>query len=181
MLRARKEAEAYDREQSERLRRQQREEEDARRLALERQQSALQAAELEKARLGVEAELTRLKQEAEALRLKREALAGVEAGDVTRAAANRQSKAELELLETRQRILNELTPANVQARLVELLPDIAGKLPQPKELRSVSINGSGAAQDGQGVATLVAQMLALTNILKAEGAGKPQAQQSEPR
>ncbi|HZI12411.1 MAG TPA: SPFH domain-containing protein [Myxococcus sp.] len=181
MLRARKDAEAYDREQSERLRRQQREEEDARRLALELQQSALQAAELEKARLGVEAELTRLKQEAEAARLKREALAGVEAGDVTRAADNRQSKAELELLETRQRILNELTPANVQARLVELLPDIAGKLPQPKELRSVSINGSGAAQDGQGVATLVAQMLALTNILKAEGAGKPQAQQPEPR
>jgi len=79
------------------------------------------------------------------------------------------------------RAVNELTPANVQARLVELLPDIAGKLPQPKELRSVSINGSGAAQDGQGVATLVAQMLALTNILKAEGAGKPQAQQPEPR
>lgn len=169
MLRAHKEAEAYDREQSERLRRQQREEEDARRLAVERQQSALQAAELEKARLAVEAELTRLKQEAEAARLKRKALADTEAGDVQRAASNRQSKAELELLETRQRILNGLTPANVQARLVELLPDIAEKLPKPQELRSVSIGGSGGTQDGQGVATLVAQMMALMNILKAEG------------
>lgn len=172
MLRARKDAEAYDREQSERLRRQEREEEDARRLALERQQSALQAAELEKARLAVEAELVRLKQEAEAVRLKRAALATAEAGDVERAATNRQSKAELELLETRQRILNELTPANVQARLVELLPAIAEKLPQPQELRSVSIGGSGGAQDGQGVATLVAQMMALANILKAEGTPK---------
>ncbi|MFP2926493.1 SPFH domain-containing protein [Pyxidicoccus sp. 3LG] len=176
MLRAHKEAEAYDREQSERLRRQQREEEDARRMAVERQQSALQTAELEKARLAVEAELTRLKQEVEAAKLKRKVLAETEAGDLQRAASNRQARTELELLETRQRIHNELTPANVQARLVELLPDIAGKLPQPKELRSVSIAGSGGAQDGQGVATLVAQMLALTNILKADANPRTPAQ-----
>jgi flotillin len=169
MLRAHKDAESYDRAQTERLRRQQREEEDARKLALERQQSALQTAELEKARLAVEAELTRLKQEAEAAKLKREVLAQTEIADVQRAAGNRQAKTELELLETRQRILNELTPANVQARLVELLPDIAEKLPKPQELRSVSIGGSGGTQDGQGVATLVAQMMALVNILKADG------------
>jgi hypothetical protein len=176
MLRAHKDAEAYDREQTERLRRQQREEEDARRLAVERQQSALQAAELEKARLAVEEELTRLKQEAEAARLKREALSETEAEDVRRAATHRQSRVELELLEARQRILNGLTPANVQARLVELLPDIAEKLPKPQELRSVSIGGSGGAQDGQGVTTLVAQMMALMNVLKAEGSARAPAQ-----
>ena len=88
----------------------------------------------------------------------------------------RQAKTELEHLETRQRILNELTPANVQARLVELLPDIAEKLPKPQELRSVSIGGSGGAQDGQGVATLVAQMLALTNLLKADGSARAPGQ-----
>lgn len=175
MLRAHKDAEAYDRAQSERLRRQQREEEDARRLALERQQSVLQAAELEKARLAVEAELMRQKQEVEAAKLKRDALARAEVLDVQGAAAHRQAQAELELLETRQRILNGLTPANVQARLVELLPDIAEKLPKPQELRSVSIGGSGGAQEGQGVATLVAQMLALTNLLKADGAPRAPA------
>ncbi|MFP2908772.1 SPFH domain-containing protein [Pyxidicoccus sp. 3LFB2] len=176
MLRAHKSAEAYDREQTERLRRQQREEEDSRRLAVERQQSALQTAELEKARLAVEAELTKQRQEAEAAKRKREVLALTEVGDVERAAANRQAKTELELMETRQRILNELTPANVQARLVELLPDIAEKLPKPQELRSVSIGGSGGAQDGQGVATLVAQMLALTNLLKADGSARAPGQ-----
>lgn len=175
-LRAHKDAETYDREQSERLRRQQREEEDARRLAVERQQSALQAAELEKARLAVEAELTKLKQEVEAARLKRDALAHAEVSDVQSAATHRQAQAELELLETRQRILNGLTPANVQARLVELLPDIAEKLPKPQELRSVSIGGTGGAQEGQGVATLVAQMMALANVLKADTSARPPAQ-----
>ncbi|MCP3143174.1 SPFH domain-containing protein [Pyxidicoccus xibeiensis] len=175
MLRASKDAQSYDREQSERLRRQQREEEDARQLALERQQSALQTVELEKARLAVEAELTRLKQDSEAARLKREVLAHTEVADVQRAAGNRQAKAELELMDARQRILNELTPANVQARLVELLPDIAEKLPQPKELRSVSIGGNGGTQDGQGVATLVAQMMALVNILKADAPARAPA------
>ncbi|WP_241759453.1 SPFH domain-containing protein [Pyxidicoccus parkwayensis] len=176
MLRARKDAEVYDREQAERLRRQQREEEAARQLAVERQQSALQTAELEKARLAVEAELTKLKQEVEAARLKRDALARAEVSDVQSAATHRQAQAELELLETRQRILNGLTPANLQARLVELLPDIAEKLPKPNELRSVSIGGSGGSQDGQGVATLVAQMMALVNILKADGAPRASAQ-----
>ncbi|WP_240356991.1 SPFH domain-containing protein [Myxococcus eversor] len=167
-LRASKDAQAYDREQSERLRRQQREEEDERRLATERQQTVLQSAELEKARLAGEAELARLRQEVEAAKLKRTALANTDARDVERAAANRQARAELEHLELRQQILNGLSASNVQARLVELLPAIAEKLPQPRELRSVSIGGTGGVQDGQGLTTLVAQMMALVNVLKTE-------------
>lgn len=173
LLRSSKQAEAYDREQAERLRRQQREEEDARKLAVERQQSALQTAELDKARLAVEAELAKLKLEADAAQRKREALASIEVLDAERSAANRQAKVEMELLEARQRVLNGLSPANVQARLVELLPAIAEKLPQPQELRSVSIGSGAGAQEGQALATLVAQMMALTKALRSdsEGAG----------
>jgi flotillin len=165
-LRARKEAEAYDREQAEGLRRQQREAEDARTLAAIRHESALQSAELDKARLAIEAELARLKQEAEAAQRKRGVLAAVEVADAERAAVNRQARVELELLEGRQRVHNTLTPANVQARLVELLPSIAEKLPQPQELRSVSFGGGAGAQEGQALTTLVAQMMTLLDALR---------------
>jgi hypothetical protein len=74
----------------------------------------------------------------------------------------------MELLEARQRVLNGLSPANVQARLVELLPSIAEKLPQPQELRSVTIGSGAGAQEGQAIATLVAQMMALTKALRPE-------------
>lgn len=180
-LRASKDAQAYDREQSERLRRQQREEEDARRLATERQQTVLQSAELEKVRLAGEAELARLRQEVEAAKLKRTAMANTDARDVERAAANRQARVELEHLELRQQILNGLSASNVQARLVELLPAIAEKLPQPRELRSVSIGGTGGVQDGQGLTTLVAQMMALVNVLKAEPPASAVASAPSPR
>jgi hypothetical protein len=177
-LRSAKEAEAYDREQSERLRRQQREEEDARKLAVEHQQSTLHTAELEKARLTVEGALAELKHDVEAARRKREALASIELMDAEREAANRQARAELELLAERQRVLNGLSPANVQARLVELLPTIAEKLPKPQELRSVSIGSGAGAQEGQALTTLVAQMMALVKALRPETevpARKPEA------
>jgi flotillin len=178
LLRSRKEAEAYDREQAERLRRQQREEEDARKLAVERQQSALQSAELEKARLAVDAELAQLRHEADAAPRKREAATAIEVLDAERTAANRQARVELELLEGRQRVLNELSPANVQARLVELLPTIAERLPKPQELRSVSVGTGAGAQEGQALASLVAQMMAVAKALQPEGAASPRADAS---
>lgn len=174
LLRAHKEAEAYDRQQAERLRRKQREEEDTRKLALERQQSALQTAELEKTRLAVEAELHKLKQEVEAAQRKREALAAIEVLDAQRAATNRQARAELELQEGHQRIRNGITETNLQARLVELLPSIAEKLPQPKELRSVSIGTGAGAQEGQALTRMVAQLMSVA------GALHPDAPHQEP-
>jgi len=38
---------------------------------------------------------------------------------------------------------NELSEQNVRAQLIRSLPEIAAKLPAPKELRSVSIAGAG--------------------------------------
>ncbi|HYH96616.1 SPFH domain-containing protein [Hyalangium sp.] len=172
-LRSGKEAEAYDREQAERLRRQQREEEDARKLAVERQQTSLHSAELEKERLAVEGALAELKHGVDAARRKREALSRIEVADADRAAANQQARAELELLESRQRILNGLSPSNVQARLVELLPTIAEKLPQPQELRSISIGSGAGAQEGHALTALVAQMMALVKALRPEPEASP--------
>ncbi|WP_224240721.1 SPFH domain-containing protein [Hyalangium gracile] len=173
LLRSQKEAETYDREQTERLRRQHREEDDARKLAVERQQSSLQFAELEKARLAVEAELAQRKHEVEAAQRQRDALAGIAVLDAEREAANRQAHVELELLERRQRVLNELSPSNVQARLVELLPTIAEKLPQPQELKSISIGAGAGTQEGQALTTLVAQMMALVKALRPESEPPP--------
>ncbi|WP_245767592.1 SPFH domain-containing protein [Stigmatella erecta] len=173
LLRSRKEAETYDREQAEQLRRQQREEEHARKLAVERQQSTLHYAELEKARLAVEEELTQRRQEVESAQRQREALAGIAVQDVEREASNRQARVELEMLEARQRIHNGLSSANVQARLVELLPTIAEKLPQPQELRSISLGTGAGPQEGQALASLVAQMMALAKVLSAEPGAPP--------
>jgi flotillin len=167
-LRSVKDAEAYDRAQSERLRRQQREEDDARKLATERHQSTLHTTELDKERVKVEAALALLVHEDQAARRKRETQLGVELTDIERAAANRQARAELELLDRRETIHNGLSPTNVQARMLELLPVVAEKLPHPEELRSVSIGGAGA-QDGQALATFVAQMMALLSALRPGG------------
>ncbi|KFE68752.1 SPFH domain-containing protein [Hyalangium minutum] len=174
-LRAAKGAEAYDREQAERLRRQHREEEDARKLAVERQQTTLHTAELEKARLAVEGALAELKHDVDSARRKREALAVIDVEDAERGAANRQARAELELLEARQRVLNGLSPSNVQARLVELLPTIAEKLPKPQELRSVSIGAGAGMQEGQALTAMVAQMMALVKALNPEAPVPPKA------
>ncbi|MDY7231442.1 SPFH domain-containing protein [Hyalangium rubrum] len=172
-LRAHKDAEAYDRKQAEELRRQQREEEAARTLAVERQQSALHTAELHKARLAVETELAQLKHEAQAAQRKREAQASLEVLEAERTAGNKQKRFELELLEARQHILNGLSPANVQSRLVELLPTIAEKMPQPQELRSFSIGTGAGIQEGQALTSLVAQMMALVKALRPEAEVAP--------
>ena len=177
-LRARKEAEAFDRDLTERLRRQQREEALERELAEERQKSALQAAELEKTRLAVEAELTRLKQQEQAAQRKREALAALEVAEAQQASAHRQARAELELQEARQRILNGVSPVHLQARMLELLPSLAEKLPKPDELRTVSISSGPDGQPVQALASLVAQGMALLELMR--GPSTPAFQAAEP-
>jgi hypothetical protein len=136
---------------------------------------------LEKARLAVQAELAQLKHEVESAQLKRAALTGIEVRDAERVAANKQARVELELHEARQRVLNELSPANLQARLVELLPAIAEKLPKPHELRSVSIGTGAGPQEGQVLTTLVAQMMALAKVLHPEAEAPPKKREAGPQ
>src|SRR6185436_2647285 len=141
-LRAGQEAEVFDREQAEAQRRVQREQEVSRVTAAQRHETALHAAELEKVRIGRDAEVARAraKEQADAQRSQLEA--AIAAKDLQRAAENRQAELELHLLEARQRIANDCTPGNLQARLIEALPLVAEKLPKPAELRAISIGGS---------------------------------------
>jgi hypothetical protein len=59
-------------------------------------------------------------------------------------AAARLSERELAQERARREIENLLSDANVRAKLIKQLPEIASRLPAPKELRSVSIGGDGA-------------------------------------
>jgi len=167
-LRAETEARTYDRDSVETARRLQREQETARDQARLRHETAVQAAELEKVRIAHEAELAqvRAREAAGALRLDAETKIAID--DLRRAAANRQTEAELKFLEARQRVANETSPGNLQARLIEALPAIAEKLPKPGELRAISIGHGAGAQDGQSLASLVAQMLALVDGFRGE-------------
>jgi hypothetical protein len=166
-LRAAQEAEVFDREQGESSRRVHREQEVARLTAAQRHETALHAAELEKVRLASDAEVARVRalEQTAAHRLQLEA--AIAAKDLQRAADNRQAELELRLLEARQRIANETTAGNLQARLIEALPLVAEKLPKPQELRAISIGGSAGGHDGASLASLVAQMTAILDSFRA--------------
>jgi flotillin len=66
------------------------------------------------------------------------------------------------------RVAKETSPGKLSARLIEALPAIAEKLPKPSELRAISIGHGAGAQDGQSLASLVAQMLALVDGFRGE-------------
>jgi len=167
-LRAEAEAEAFDRTSIESARRAQREQETERAAAQLRHETALQTAELEKVRIAHEAEVAQVRahEAAAAARLETETKLAID--DLRRAAANRQTEAELRFLEVRQRIANETSPGNLSARMIEALPLVAEKLPKPSELRAISIGHGSGAHDGQALASLVAQLLALVDGFRAE-------------
>jgi hypothetical protein len=68
----------------------------------------------------------------------------------------------------------------VQARLVELLPTIAEKMPKPQELRSFSFGSGAGTHEGQALTTLVAQILALVKALRPEAELPPKKQDTAP-
>ena len=86
--------------------------------------------------------------------------------DLNRVAANRQADIELQHLEARQRVANELSQGNLQARLIESLPLVAEKLPKPDEIRTIAI-GNGTA--GHGLASFVAQVMAVLDGFRSNG------------
>jgi uncharacterized protein (DUF885 family) len=130
--RARNEARAFDREAVERVRRAEREQEDARTLA----EVARVRAENEHAlkRLVLDGELALRKARAEEAH--EEALLAVERERLQAAIDNEQS------------------PARIQARLIDSLPTVVAQLPKPAELRTVTIGGN----DTTSVAGLVAEL-----------------------
>ncbi len=122
-LEAESEASRFDREQGERVRR-----------ARTEAETIAQAIAHEKEKASREAELARLKLEHElvdhGMRLE---------------AQNRQSEKEIALDAARRKVENELSAAALQARLIEGLPEIASKLPHPKELKSFQLGGGADA------------------------------------
>jgi hypothetical protein len=52
-----------------------------------------------------------------------------------------QTLLELERHRIRAEIDNDQSPATIQARLIDSLPDIVSRLPKPDELRAVTIGG----------------------------------------
>ena len=166
-LRATKEAETFDREQHEASRRHHREQEIARQIASERNETALAAVELEKTRLAKEAEVTRLRMKEQIAQAQIQSDAAIALEDARRAAANQQTEAEIGFLEKRQEIANDLTQGNLQARLIDALPIVAEKLPKPLELRSINIGGdTGGGHDGAALSGLIASVMSVVDAFK---------------
>ena len=158
-LRAATEAQTYDRDSAEATRRVQREQEAQRQTAQLRHDTALATAELDKIRIAREAEVAELRTREAATAARLEAEHKVALDELRRAAANRQTEAELRFHEARQRVANETSHGALQARLIDALPLVAERLPKPNELRAISIGAPGGAHDGQALTTLIAQVL----------------------
>jgi hypothetical protein len=174
-LRSQTEAEAFDRETTERGRRLEREQDAARSEAAQRQDTALAAAELEMVRAAKEAQVAKVRALEAATAARLEVEHKIALDDVRRAAANRQTEAELRFLEIRQRVANDTSAGNLQARLIDALPQVAEKLPKPTELKAISIGHGSGAHDGQALTSMIAQVLALVEGFRTNGTGKPNA------
>jgi hypothetical protein len=135
------------------------------------EETAAQAA-LEKAKLEAEAALARLRQVELLARKEAEVKAALAIEEAQSAIHNRQAEVELSHQATRQKIENDLSAGQLQARLISTLPEVADKLPKPETLRAVSI-GDGAQQGAGALAQLVAQVLALVQAFRLDGATPP--------
>lgn len=117
--RAEAEAAAFDREQAETVRR-----------ARIEAETLAESLEHEKAQLLAQAERERLKlvQQLERRALEEEA-------------RHAHAQREVELFRARREVENAVSPGLLQEQLVAALPHIAEKLPQPSELKSISLGG----------------------------------------
>ncbi|GAA2578365.1 hypothetical protein GCM10010399_05130 [Dactylosporangium fulvum] len=168
-LRARGAALQFDREAAERLRRARREQEDARALADLQDATNRHALALERERAAEEAEIGRLRieRETELDRLKVEGELAVAAARAQ--AGHEQALLELERVRQRAAIDNAQSPESIQARLVDSLPEIVGRMPKPAELRSVTIGGT----DPTTVSGLIAELAGVVSALQTTMARKP--------
>ncbi|MGW6499232.1 hypothetical protein [Nonomuraea angiospora] len=162
-LRARNDAWQFDTEVAERLRRTQRRHDDSRAVAELETQTTLHALRMERERHTEESETGRLRIEREQ-QLKSLELAGeLELARSRALADHERALLDVERLRMRADIDNQQSPASLQAKLIGLLPEIMAKLPQPEELRMVSINGS----DRTTVSGLLAELAAMVGVLRS--------------
>ncbi|MBI5368732.1 MAG: hypothetical protein HZA54_16980 [Planctomycetes bacterium] len=174
-LRGRQEAQTFDREQAERRRRHELDAQAKVAAAAREGEVAAAQAELEKLKAEKEAELARARQAEELARQDQAARAEIAEQEARGAAANRQAEVEIGFERSRQEVKNRLSPAFVEARLIETLPAIAERLPKPTELRAVTFGGGGGPgagggpADGSGLAALLAQVRAVLDSFRGRG------------
>jgi len=169
-LRAAHEAEVFDREQAESLRRVQREQENSRSTSQQVHETTLAAAELEKVRVTREAEVSRIRAKEQAAAHRFDVEAAIALEELQHAARNKQIETEIRFAEARQKIANDTSSNHLHARLIETLPMVAEKLPKPDELKAISIGGGG--HDTQALGSLVAQVMAIVDGFKTNGIAK---------
>jgi hypothetical protein len=171
--RSEKDAEAFEREQTEALRRVNREQDVSRQSAKQRHETALHAAELDKVRVARDAEVARLRAKEQADLHRAEVEAAIALNELRHTSNNKQTEIEIAQHEARQRIANATSETNLHARLIESLPQVAEKLPKPTELRSISIGGAAGSHD-QALASVIAQVLSVVDSFRGqrEGNGK---------
>ena len=162
-LRARNEALTADRDAAERVRRATRDQEDTRALTELENATTLHALRLERERHAEEVEIGRLRLEQE-YALKRLELDGELSLTKSRTDTEHEGALlELERYRIHSSVENDQSPARVQAKLIESLPEIVEKLPHPTELRTVNIGGT----DSTSLAGLIAQLGAAITALKS--------------
>jgi flotillin len=175
-LKAEKERLKYDREQGEKLRRQQVEAEANRQMIWQQnstdqeqkqaqQNLKLQELELEKQRLLAEGEkiqqqilLDSIQSEQEKAKITAE----LELKELADLANFAQKQRELELLERERAISNNLSEVYLQELLIEKLPEIAKNLPSPQEQRTTIITSEKEAGMFNNLLTFLASSLGLT-------------------
>ena len=165
-LRAKNEAETHDREQAQKLRRSQQEQTDALALAQAQQATALKKVALEMARVAAEAEAAKLKLGTKHALERLQADADTALALLRADTENKKAALEVATLGAREEVQNRISPSNLQARLIESLPEVMEKLPKPTELRSITIGGDG---EGQSLAGVVAQIVSVVSALQGVG------------
>ncbi|AFY36886.1 band 7 protein [[Leptolyngbya] sp. PCC 7376] len=145
---------AYDREQAEKLRRNQVEQEAERQMLAEQNRTAqaknqarleLALQELELEQQQITAEIDKLQQQMqldaiEAEKNRAEVAANLDIAELRHTTKMAQGDRQLELDRKQREIENELSEANLQARLITQLPEIAKNLPAPQEQRTTIIS-----------------------------------------
>jgi len=134
------EAADFDRKQSEAVRR-----------AKVEAETLEQMSANEKAKMEKQAELARLRIEHEL----------TEAG-MRQEAENRQQAKEIEFVALRKKIDNDLSVTALQAQLIQMLPTIAEKMPQPKELKSFQLGGA------DGLANVIGGILKVLETVRSQ-------------
>ncbi len=144
-LRAQSEAAAFDRSEQERARRAKVEAETLEATRAHERRKAEAEAEAEREQLDRSLALDALRQDA----------------------SQRRIKLEIELDAARRTVENDVSPARLQAQLIEALPGIAEQMPRPQELKAISIGGA------EGLAPVVQQLVQLTQAIRT--ASEPKA------